>query len=285
MNYVDLKAVALGIQSVTSRDTVQDFFARGGVIGYNTPGEGTRYIINESLAKAGVILVDPMDINAMSWQFGSDNLAMRQIITHEMGHFRNQLNDKASAPGPGSTLEERLEYCYAREGAASMYAFTVAKELKALGLTATVPGTNSTPDLFAVMQQAEQIGRYPLTVATRAFASDPKYVAYCRNNDGQVSAWITPDGDVPPPGTDGDGTYDAIPGVNPSGAGMGGGTGVFVTPLNVAPIGPIGSGYWQHVPPEDNDRPEPKWTPTNPADSVDGQITLIAQAELQHLMM
>jgi hypothetical protein len=83
-----LKAVALGIQGQTSQSTVTDFFARGGVIGYNVAGEGTRYINNDDLSKAGVILVDPMDVHVMAWRFGSDNLAMRHIITHEMGHFK-----------------------------------------------------------------------------------------------------------------------------------------------------------------------------------------------------
>jgi hypothetical protein len=136
------------------------------------------------------------------------------------------------------------------------------------------------------MQQTEQRGDNPLTVATRAFSVDPKYKEYCRQNDGKVSAWIVPDGAIPAPATDGDGTNDAIPGINPSGGGSSSGSsGSYTSPPATAPSSPVGGGYWQPVPPEKHERPEPNWNPIESPEASDNYATVIGQTDTQWLII
>jgi hypothetical protein len=130
MNYLDLASVAKGIQSTSSTKALDSFFANGGVIGYNVSGQGTRYVSNDVPGKAGTILIDPLAQNLVAGKVGGEVQAARDLITHELGHFVYELQDKATFTAAQGSVEARVDYCFMREAEASMFAFAVASELK-----------------------------------------------------------------------------------------------------------------------------------------------------------
>lgn len=248
MAYLDLMSVAKGIQSEYNTKNLNNFLSKGGVIGYNQAGEGTRYVSNDAPGRAGTILIDPTHPGAMAAKFGGDVQATRDLIIHELGHFVYELQDKAMFAAAEKSVEARMEYCFMRETEASMYAFQVAQELKAQGIRAEVPGTSAVPDLYKLIES--NYDSNPMRTVMSAWKSDPQYASYCARNFGKVNAYIPPDAAAPAKGADGDGTDATGPaGTHGSGGGGGGGGSGSVPTFPTAPTSPIGGGYWNPVPP------------------------------------
>lgn len=254
MAYVDLAVVAKGIQgSSTMANTLNSFFAKGGVIGYNQPGEGTRYVSNDVAGKAGTILIDPTHPSKMLSWTGSELEATRDLIIHELGHFQYELQDKAMFSQAQTSVDARIDYCFTREAEASVFAFQVARELKSVNIRAEVPGTAANADLYSLMATVFNSSTQNLLNAVKSqYANDKAYAEYCQKNFGKVNAYIPPDGTEPMPGSDGDGTDATGPAGTHGAAGGSGGVsiGPYVPPSTpiAPPSGGGGGGYWQPIP-------------------------------------
>jgi hypothetical protein len=270
MAYLDLLSVARGIQSSYNAKNLNDFLSKGGVIGYNQAGEGTRYVSNDAPGRAGTILIDPTHPGLMSAKFGGELQATRDLIVHELGHFVYEGQDKAMFPAATVSVEARMSFCFERETEASMYAFQVAQELKAQGIRAEVPGTSAIPDLYKLIE-TNFSGSHEAawSAVTSAWKSDPQYAAYCARYFGKVNAYIPPDGVAPTPSADGDGTDATGPaGSHGNGAGSGGGGSGSVPSFPTSPPSPIGGGYWNPVPPAPTPGPVIEMLPSNVAAEV-----------------
>lgn len=100
---LDLKTVMLGIESTLAHDVATDFFAKQGAIEYNARGQGNRYEPGDTrLGTAGKIIIDPKSIEVLTSRSGSELQAARDIITHELGHFRYALQECPANQGANS---------------------------------------------------------------------------------------------------------------------------------------------------------------------------------------
>jgi hypothetical protein len=212
-------------------------------------------VSNDVAGRAGIILIDPLAQTSIAAKVGGDVQAARDLITHELGHFVYELQDKASFTAAQSSVEARVEYCYMREAEASMFAFAVTSELKAQGIQSQVLGTSATPDLYNLISTSLLSGKNDVWSLTKgAFANDPQYAKYCKDNFGKVNAYIAPDGSAPAPNSGGDGTDATGPagthGSSSSGYNGGSSTGPYVPPPDVPfiPPSPTGGGHWEPIP-------------------------------------
>lgn len=194
-----------------------------------------------NIAGPGKLAINPHDAtalaNAMPDAIPWMN-AYQSIILHELGHaFYATRSNTAYSGDPA----KRVEWCYEREGLASLFVFNYINE-QGIGNEGTtiVPGPGRPVDLYATLLSAVA-GLTPgslayenavISAAKAKFKASPKYRAYCEawaNGGGLPPAYYPP----PPPPTGGVG----------GGGGGGGGGGSTKIP----------GGYWEPVPSNSDD--------------------------------
>lgn len=179
MSLRDIEQTARRIESPLFQGAREQLYARGGKIEYS-PGGGTQYAPNRIPHRAGDILVDPLRVERYTRFFGTTLQVLRTALIHEMGHFMGELQDKATKPKAEAPPTAHVDWCYMIEARATLFAFKVAKELKAKGLPAYVMAPTPTMDVFSALAEAEHTGKNLLMLAKSYYAADTTYTLYCR---------------------------------------------------------------------------------------------------------
>lgn len=211
------------------------FFDNGGTIRL-VESVGSIYVqgsIVNGLVQPGTIYIGTFSVDNLAATANiAPSWAARAIALHEMGHARYQQAVYQAQPGDNAPMSSKVDWCMYREGTASFYSYTVAKEMG----WHVVAGTNKNPNLYDTIDAAlagidprssvyEQIG---IAAAKAAWAADPKYVAYCSN----PTNWSKP---------------HYIPAEPPQTGSASPGTGSVIR--TVYDWAPTPGGYWRPVPP------------------------------------
>ncbi len=244
------------------------FFGNGGSI-MMVESTGANYVkgaVVNGIVQPGTIFIGTYAVDRYAAAAELSPIqAAKAMAIHEMGHARYQQSIYQAQPGDSAPMDAKVAWCMLREGTASFYAFTVAKEMG----WHVVAGTSKTPNLYDTIEAAlgsidprssvyEQVG---IAAAKAAFAADPQYVAYCSN----PSNWNKPSYIPPSP-----------PSTSPGGPG----TGSVINSVYDYPPEP--GGYWQPVPthPSDVVLPDPlRITESDifmPPETTEGQTSLYA---------
>ena len=94
-----------------------------------------------------------------------------------------EMQAKATRPVPTGPATAHIDWCYMHEARAALFAYKVAKELRAKGLTAYVIAPTSTMDACGALTEAERTGKNLLMLAKSYYAASSFYTATCR---GQI---------------------------------------------------------------------------------------------------
>jgi hypothetical protein len=181
MSLPDILGTARRIESPLFQGARELFTAKDGKMKYGRPGVTTHYIPTGNPAKAGIIVIDPMDVEGQARFFGSPLGALRTLLIHEMAHSLGELQAKATRPIPSAPPTSHIEWCYMHEARATVFAYRVAKELKSKGLPAYVTAPTSTMDVFDAMAEAERRGANLLMLAKSYYAASTYYTMLCRS--------------------------------------------------------------------------------------------------------
>jgi hypothetical protein len=145
-------------------------------------GGGSRYVPDLDPNKIGKIWIDQLKVEDYVRFYGTALHVVRTMLIHEMGHFMGELQGRATRPKDNAPPTAHVDWCYMHEARATLFAYMVAKELKAKGLPAYVIAPTPTMDVFAALAEAERTGRNLLMLAKSYYAADTTYNLYCRGH-------------------------------------------------------------------------------------------------------
>lgn len=224
-----VKELIENTRSAQANKTLQSYLDGGGNFvygtGYNMYQRGSTV---NGLIQSGTIYIDESGIAAAAAKRGVPvDQILTEVYIHELGHYVYRRDDAVPvAP------EAKENWCYQREGEAAVFGFQVAMEAHQQGISLSVAGTNSNPDLYATMlaihyslsifdPKSNQYLAAMIAAAGREFAKDPKYSEYCK------ALAKTQLGAPPPyqiPGAYGAGGAGGTGGTGGGGGGSGGGS-------------------------------------------------------------
>ena len=192
------------INSATSKTQTARFFANGGLLNMSTAPVSqyqSKPMIN-GVVQNGTLFISAPSINSLKEAAGlTPTKAMQAILAHEMGHAFYQQLLYLRQPGDNADIGAKADWCFMREGAASIYAYTVALESG----SNFVAGTTMFPNLYDAIaarmvgltpgtQQFQDIG---IRIASEYFAGDLAYIAFCYNPRNWEPPKIYPISSVP----------------------------------------------------------------------------------------
>jgi hypothetical protein len=176
-----LEVIARDLGSPTFQQARKLYVAKRGAFQYKA-GAFSRYVENVDARFAGTIFVEPTHVAKMAKVLGSEGLAVQGILIHEMGHYVYVEQNNATHPQPGNSVAAALQWCLMREAQASLFAYRVAKELKAKGKPGFVIAPTHGVDIYDLMADGEKHGRNLFTIARDVYASDTEYTLFCRTH-------------------------------------------------------------------------------------------------------
>lgn len=180
MSLPDLFETMRRIESPLFQGARELFVAKHGKLKYAVGGR-TSYKPTGLLDEAGVIIINRLELEGYARVFGSTLEALRTCLSHEMGHFMDELQSMATRPAPTAPLTAHIDWCYMQEARATLFAYKVAKELTTKGLPAHVLAPTSTLNVFDAMAEAERTGQNLIMLAKSYYAADSHYTATCRS--------------------------------------------------------------------------------------------------------
>lgn len=181
MNRPDIAEVARRVPSKLFQGARELFVAQHGTFSYARGG--TRYVADENNPNnAGEILIDPDELESKLPFYQAPAVVVETLLSHELGHYMYAKQTRATAPRSGASVDAAADWRHMRQAQASLFAYRVAKELKAKGHPAYVTAPTGTMDIYDAMAQAERGGRNVLMLAKTVFAADPTYTLFCRGH-------------------------------------------------------------------------------------------------------
>lgn len=182
-----------GIISPTFDNVVARFLNGGGQLTVINSGEHSNYSSDYNR-----ITINMADVAQTARVTGvSVDQAYAQTLVHEFGHFADRFFDTGLFANPNLSKEQA---CYMRESAASIWATTVATEVRASGGAFSVAGVKGVNDLFSkVTVEVNALLQTGWVLDTKLDASnqflfkaasdlatiyknDPAYKAYCTSS-------------------------------------------------------------------------------------------------------
>jgi hypothetical protein len=139
---------ALGrINSSTLKSQTSRFFNGGGLVDI-TSAPVSQYQSKPTVngvVQNGTLYISASSINVLKEAAGlTPTKAMNAVLAHEMGHAANQQLVYLRQPGDNADIGQKADWCFMREGAATVFAFTVALESG----SNFVAGTTLFPNLY-----------------------------------------------------------------------------------------------------------------------------------------
>ncbi len=182
----DIKKALTEIDTPTADAQEARFFGNGGsiIMVEATAAQYVRGNVVNGLVQPGKIYIGTYAVDNLAATAELAPIqAAKALALHEMGHAAYASLVYSRQVGDNAPMSAKVDWCMFREGTASFYAYSVAKEMG----WQYVAGTNKSPNLYTTIDEAvkgltagsTQWELAGIAAGKAAFAADPKYVAYC----------------------------------------------------------------------------------------------------------